>query len=112
MPDVAGRGSFVKLGARAYLVISIVMVAARVLVADGRLTQVAVAVGSCGPVAVRLTALEERLTGAPVADAAGIVAADLVAPALSPIDDIRADAAYRADAAVELIRRALDGAMA
>lgn len=112
MPDAQGRGSFVKLGARAYLVISIVMVAARVLVAEGRLLQVAVAVGSCGPVAARMTALEARLTGAPVADAAGIVTADLVAPVLSPIDDVRADAAYRTDAAVELIRRVLDGAMA
>ena len=112
LPDAQGCGSFVKLGARAYLVISIVMVAARVVVADGRLTQVAVAVGSCGPVAVRMTELEARLTGARVADAAGMVSADLVAPALSPIDDVRADAAYRTDAALELIRRALDGAMA
>lgn len=112
LPEAQGCGSFVKLGARAYLVISIVMVAARVVVADGRLTQVAVAVGSCGPVAVRMTELEARLTGARVADAAGMVSADLVAPALSPIDDVRADAAYRTDAALELIRRALDGAMA
>jgi CO/xanthine dehydrogenase FAD-binding subunit len=112
LPDAQGRGSFVKLGARAYLVISIVMVAARAVVADGRLAAVAVSVGSCSPVAVRMTALETRLTGAPVADAAGIVTADLVAPALLPIDDVRADAVYRAEVAVELIRRALDGAMA
>lgn len=66
---------FLKLGSRAHLVISIVMVAAH---ASGR-----VAVGSCSEVARLL-------------DGRG----------LSPIDDVRATAAYRHIAAAELVARA------
>jgi CO/xanthine dehydrogenase FAD-binding subunit len=36
-----------------------------------------------------------------------VVETDAVAAALSPIDDVRADAGYRAEAAAELLRRAL-----
>jgi CO/xanthine dehydrogenase FAD-binding subunit len=105
---LAGRSAFLKLGARAYLVISIAMVAVRLAVADGRVTAAAFAVGACGPVATRLPAIEARLIGAP-ADArlADRVATAEVAAALRPIDDIRATAAYRAEAAAELLRRAV-----
>ena len=106
--SLAGRSAFLKLGARAYLVISIAMVAVRLAVADGRVTAAALAVGACGPVATRLPSLEARLTGAP-ADARlpGLVDTAAVAAALRPIDDVRATAAYRAEAAAELLRRAL-----
>ena len=60
----AGASAFEKLGARRYLVISIAMVAARVVVAeDGRVAKAAVAVGSCSAVAQRLPALEAALVG-------------------------------------------------
>lgn len=107
----AGRGAFVKLGARRFLVISIAMVAARVEVEEGRVARAAVAVGACSAVAARLPALEAALAGSPVAEAAARVAPGLVTPALSPISDVRADAAYRTEAAVELVRRALDRAL-
>ncbi|MEM0906167.1 MAG: FAD binding domain-containing protein [Pseudomonadota bacterium] len=99
--------AFVKLGARRYLVISIAMVAA-VLIPDesGRVAQARVAVGACSAVAQRLTALETALIGAPLADTASMVRQAHVAP-LTPIDDVRGSAAYRTDAAQELIRRAL-----
>ena len=114
VPDTAlqGQSSFVKLGARAYLVISIAMVAARVQVADGRITSAAVAVGACSGVAQRLPAVEAALVGAPLAEAAVRVRAADVAAALSPIDDVRATATYRATAATELVRRAVTGALA
>ncbi|HUM05815.1 MAG TPA: xanthine dehydrogenase family protein subunit M [Terriglobales bacterium] len=99
--------SFLKLGARRYLVISISMVAAIVLLDSGRIVAARVAVGSCSAVARRLTALEHALAGAP---ARGQLSA-LVTPAhlapLSPIDDVRATAAYRFDASLTLVRRAL-----
>ena len=107
-----GRSAFVKLGARAYLVISIAMVAARVVVEEGRIADAAVAVGSCGPVARRLSAVEAALRGAPVAEVAARVDVAAVAAALAPIDDVRASAAYRAEAAAELVRRALAEAAA
>lgn len=102
-----GRSRFLKLGARKYLVISIAMVAARLVAEGGRIRAAAIAVGACSPVATRLTTLEAALKGQAVAEAAGIAADDLIAPSLSPIDDIRADAAYRGHAAGELVRRAL-----
>jgi CO/xanthine dehydrogenase FAD-binding subunit len=100
--------SFLKLGARRYLVISIVMVAANLLVAtDRRVREAAISVGSCSAKAIRLTALENMLIGK-MADAS---IPRLLSPeqfsALSPIDDIRATAAYRREAAQTLVRRAL-----
>ena len=104
---LAGRSAFVKLGARAYLVISIAMVAARVVVEGGRIAQVALAVGACSATARRLPRLEAALIGLAPGAALAAVTEEAVAPHLSPIDDIRASAAYRAGAAAELLRRAL-----
>jgi len=103
----AGQGYFYKLGARRYLVISIGMVAMRLACdAAGHISVIAIAVGACSEVAQRLTALEQALQGKPLA-----LAAELVTPAyfknLSPIDDVRASAAYRSDAVQETVRRLL-----
>ncbi|WP_295077171.1 FAD binding domain-containing protein [Tabrizicola sp.] len=107
-----GRSAFVKLGARSHLVISIAMVAARVVVQAGRVVDATVAVGACSPVAVRLPAVEAALRGATVAEALDRVQAADVTVALAPIDDVRATAAYRLAAATELVRRAVAGALA
>jgi CO/xanthine dehydrogenase FAD-binding subunit len=106
--DDAGS-AFLKLGSRRYLVISIVMVAAVVKVdGAGRVAQARIAVGSCSVVARRLLALEQSLVGAKAAAGFG----DFVTPEhlepLSPIDDVRATAAYRRDAALTLVKRALE----
>ena len=105
----AGASSFLKLGARRYLVISIAMVAARVTVEAGRISQVVIAVGACSAVAQRLPELERDLVGR---DIDGVAAA--VEPwhleALTPIDDVRGDAGYRRAAALELVGRALSAA--
>lgn len=102
------RSRFIKLGARRFLVISIAMVAARLEVLEGRVTQAALAIGACGPVATRLPELEQVLLGQPFdAELPELASEALIAPALSPIADIRADAAYRIHAAAELMRRAL-----
>lgn len=102
-----GNSAFFKLGSRRYLVISIAMIAAR-LAADGNgiITGAAVAVGACSAVAQRLPALESALIGQNMQAAAGIAAPQHLA-ALSPIDDVRAPAGYRMDAALEGVRRAL-----
>jgi CO/xanthine dehydrogenase FAD-binding subunit len=101
--------AFVKLGARRYLVISISMVAAAVLVDDaGRVADARVAVGSCSAVARRLQRLEGELVGAPVRDGLGrLVRPEHLQP-LSPIDDVRATAEYRMDASLTLVQRALN----
>ena len=110
LPQAAleGRSRFLKLGARKYLVISIAMVAVRIAVRDGVVEHAALAVGACSAVATRLPKVEAALVGR-VYDhtLSDCIEADVVAEALSPLDDIRADAAYRSHAATELLRRAV-----
>lgn len=108
-PPADARGDFVKLGARRYLVISIVMAAA-VLAADaaGSIAHARVAVGACSAVAQTLPELEQTLVGQPLAAAPDLVAAGHFAP-LSPIDDVRASGAFRTAAAVEVVRDLLAG---
>ena len=107
VPDRAAGSVFLKLGARRYLVISIAMVAVTLQQdGEGRVGHARVAVGSCGPKAVRLPALEAALLGA--VPHPGLVQAEHLGP-LSPIADVRGSAGYRADATLELLRRALDG---
>ena len=100
--------NFLKLGARRYLIISIAMVAVVVDIdKSGAINHAGVAIGSCSEVAQRLNSLEENMIGRwPEEDLSALVTRDTLSP-LSPIDDIRADAAYRMDAAQRLVQRAL-----
>ena len=100
---------FLKLGARRYLVISIAMVTA-VLVVDERrrVRNARFSVGSCSARAQRLTGLERALIGVPARSGLGAIAMPEHLEPLSPIDDVRATAAYRCDAALTLVRRALE----
>ena len=107
-PHACARSAFLKLGARRYLVISIVMVAVVVDFApDHTICEARVAVGSASVVATRLPALEARLRGQTIdTNIAHTISAEELAP-LAPIDDVRATADYRMDAARELIGRTL-----
>jgi CO/xanthine dehydrogenase FAD-binding subunit len=107
-----GRSAFLKLGARSHLVISIAMVAARLVVQDGQVVEAAVAVGACSAVAQRLPAVEAALKGALVATVADRVRAGDVEAVLTPIDDVRATGEYRREAATSLVRRAVAKAAA
>jgi CO/xanthine dehydrogenase FAD-binding subunit len=101
----AARSIFLKLGARRYLVISIAMVAAIIArTRDGRIAQARIAVGSCAATARRLSALEAALTGT---TGHTLTIQDHHLTPLSPIDDIRATAAYRRQAVTTLLRRAI-----
>ncbi len=105
LPARPGSSVFEKLGARAYLVISIVAVAVSAeFLPDRRIAALRVAVGACSPRAMRLPALEAALAGL-LPDPA-LVSEDHLAP-LSPIDDVRASAAYRRAATLVLLRRAI-----
>ena len=102
-----GRSTFLKLGSRRFLVISIVSVAVLLVIEGDRVAAARVAVGACSAVAKRLSELEAALVGR-AADAAlrNIVTAEHVM-SLSPIDDVRGTGAYRKDAALQLVREAL-----
>lgn len=100
---------FVKLGSRTYLVISIVMCAVRLRVnATNTITDAAIAVGACSPVACRLPELEQALIGL---SCESETLRDCVSPAhlqsLVPITDVRATAQYRIQAAQVLLQRQL-----
>ncbi|HEV8282455.1 MAG TPA: FAD binding domain-containing protein [Candidatus Limnocylindrales bacterium] len=108
LPGEMARSTFLKLGSRAYLVISIATVACVLdLDRDGRIATVRIVVGACSEVAQRIGAAEARLVGQrPRPELAGeIVPEDLAA--LTPIDDVRGTADYRRGAALTLVRRAV-----
>lgn len=98
---------FLKLGARQYLVISIAMVGIVLETDEGIISSASVAVGACSEVAQRLPYLEAELIGRRV----NAALANRVKPehldSLAPIDDVRASATYRREAALVLVRRAL-----
>ncbi len=107
--DNRTRSTFLKLGARRYLVVSISMVAALIDVDEAnRITCGRVAIGSCSEVAQRLPELEEALKGlsasAPISET---VTSNMLAP-LAPIDDVRGTAEFRQNAALVLVKRALE----
>jgi CO/xanthine dehydrogenase FAD-binding subunit len=107
-PSLRTRSTFLKLGARRYLVISIAMVAVALDIEGDAVRDARVAVGACSAVAMRLPAAESRLVGLPARQGLGeqLCAEDFAA--LTPIDDLRASADYRRIAALTLTRRAVE----
>jgi len=100
--------AFRKLGVRKYLVISIVMVAALIRKDEqGKIIDARVAVGSASEKAMRLGLLEEELVGLKVDTLTSAILRRDHLSQLRPIDDIRASAKYRIDAALHLIAETL-----
>ncbi len=106
------RSSFVKLGNRRYLVISIAMVSVLIDTdTEGVIRHSGIAVGSCSEVAQRLHTLERKLLGQRATSGLSTLAQAQDLQVLSPIDDVRGSAAYRRDAALTLVRRAIEEAI-
>jgi CO/xanthine dehydrogenase FAD-binding subunit len=102
------RSLFLKLGARSHLVISIVSVAMLLdETADASIADIRITVGAASAAPVRLAALEAELRG----ERLDLSLLERVTPGLfsvlTPLDDVRASARYRRDAARILVRRAL-----
>ena len=109
LPDAA-ISAFLKLGARRYLVISIVMIGIVLVPDEGVVGDARIAVGACSPVTRRLPALEAALKGRLLDGTLGEAAsAESVESVLSPIDDVRGSAAYRLDATLTMLQRGLSG---
>lgn len=106
-PKKDAQSIFLKLGAREYLVISIAMVAVVLEVENNVVSAASVAVGACSAVAQRLPYLEAELIGRRLNTALANRVQSSHFENLKPIDDIRADAGYRREAAETLVRRAL-----
>ena len=106
-PERPARSHFAKLGARKYLVVSIVMVAATLELEAGRVGAARVALGAASAVAQRLPLLEAALIGQHCDANLGARAQAAHLSPLAPIDDVRASREYRLDAGLSLVRRVL-----
>lgn len=108
--DAKDNTEFTKLGSRTYLVISIVMCASRIRVDENNMiTDAAIAVGACSPVACRLPAIEQAIVGrkcVPSELAKCVLPEHLTT--LSPITDVRATAEYRLHATQVLLQRQIE----
>ena len=110
IPEKAERGhsSFVKLGARKYLVISIAMVACKINLDDDIISDIAISIGSCSAVARRLGELENTLIGKNVnSDLTQDIYNFDYKNHISPINDIRGTDAYRLEVAKVLVKNSI-----
>ncbi|GHS95891.1 oxidoreductase [Synergistales bacterium] len=106
----AGGAAFKKIGRRKAETLSVVSAAAYVEVKDGAVAVARIAVGSAAPTVVRCLEAEKALIGKKISDDAIKEASALVSKSISPIDDIRSTAWYRAKVAPTLVARALAAA--
>ncbi|MEN2974320.1 MAG: xanthine dehydrogenase family protein subunit M [Candidatus Caldarchaeales archaeon] len=99
--------SFIKLGKRMGHILSIVSVAAGLMIDDERIEDVIVSLGSVAPTPIRSKSVEEYLKGRR-ASIENIDEASLqVVKDVKPISDVRASAEYRIEMSKVLVRRAL-----
>jgi xanthine dehydrogenase iron-sulfur cluster and FAD-binding subunit A len=102
------RGVFVKLGLRRANAISVANAAAVATFDGDRITAVRITLGSVAPTIVRALASEAALLGGSLSTALIEEASASAADAVAPITDVRGEAEFRRDAAVILVRSALD----
>ena len=100
-----GRSSFLKLGARKYLVISIAMVACKLNLKKDVISEITISVGSCSAVAKRIKSLENVLIGKSIKDELTTIILNYnYENYLSPINDIRGTNTYRFKASKVLVK--------
>jgi CO/xanthine dehydrogenase FAD-binding subunit len=105
--------SYIKLGVRQTLEISLVNVAAFVSLddPDGPITHARIVLGSVGPAPIRALSAEDVLGGQLPTEALFARAGEAAAGDAQPIDDFRGSAEYRRDMVGVLTRRALNAAL-
>ena len=103
-----GRSSFLKLGARKYLVISIAMIACKLDLEKDIISDIAISVGSCSAVAKRIKSLEKMLIGKSIKDELHTIILNFnYKEYLSPINDIRGTNSYRLKVSKVLVKNAI-----
>lgn len=100
-------GTFEKLGLRRAQAISVVNVAVVLVIAESKIAEARITLGSVAPTIIHATDAEQALVGQSLTDAVIARAAQLAAQAAKPIDDVRGSAAYRRYAVEVYTRRAL-----
>jgi xanthine dehydrogenase small subunit len=111
LPPAGTRLAWRKVGTRRAQSISKVMGAAAVVVDDGIVVDVRVALGAVADRPIRIAAVEDAVRGLPIARAGDAARAALRA-AIKPIDDVRSTATYRLAVAENLVARFFDGMIA
>lgn len=102
------RSLFLKLGNRQGMAIAVVNAALLVqFEADHRVQKARLALGAVAPTPIRCPEAEASLVGQPLTEAKIETAANLASQICSPIDDVRASAAYRRQMVKVLVRRGL-----
>jgi CO/xanthine dehydrogenase FAD-binding subunit len=103
-----GHSSFLKLGARKYLVISIAMIACKLNLEKDIISDIAISVGSCSAVAKRIKSLEKMLIGKSIKDELYTIILNFnYKKYLSPINDIRGTNSYRLKVSKVLVKNAI-----
>lgn len=108
LPTENTVASFIKLGQRRSMAISIVNLAIRISVSDTAIINTArIALGAVAPMPIRVTGSENILIGETLSDALIDAAAQLASEEITPISDNRASKDYRVKMTRVLVRRAL-----
>jgi carbon-monoxide dehydrogenase medium subunit len=105
--------SYIKLGVRQTLEISLVNVAASISLdgPDGPIKDARVVLGSVGPIPIRALSAESVLKGQSPSEALFEQAGEAAGGDAKPIDDFRGSAEYRRDMVGVLTKRALNTAL-
>jgi CO/xanthine dehydrogenase FAD-binding subunit len=107
-PAAGARTMFTRLGNRRGMAISVVSVAALLRLGQDNIVEDArIALGAVAPTAMRCAKSEALLRGRKLDGKLLAAAAAQAAQECSPIDDVRATAAYRRHAVQVLVRRSL-----
>jgi xanthine dehydrogenase FAD-binding subunit len=105
-PDAGSMQYFEKVGRRNALAIAVVSLAAVIATnRQGQVTEARIALGSVGPTVLRCPKAEAALVGRSLDREALAAAGALVREEITPIDDLRATAAYRRQVAGNLLLR-------
>lgn len=99
--------SFLKIGKRNALIISIASAATSMTLSNGKCEKVRIALGSVAPTPIRAQKTETFLEGKEVNERTITEASKLVAGDISPITDFRASAEYRREVSNVLVKRVL-----
>ena len=113
LPRRAGRRHFYrKVGTRRAQAISKVCIAGVIELDRNTITQARIAIGSVAPTVIRARHAEAAVTGKPLTRQTVDAAISIVPTDISPIDDIRSTARYRAAVSANLVEELLASLMA